>query len=62
MPSHVQSYNVDILAHSCPKCGVPPLERCRGAIGYVTLCHDARLALAGYRWSPKLGLIPREGK
>jgi ribosomal protein L37AE/L43A len=60
MPSHVASYNAEVLSYGCPKCGVPSLKRCSGAIGYVTLCHNARLALAGYRWDRQVGLVKED--
>lgn len=44
-------YNADIMSHGCLKCGVEPLQRCRGAMQNITPAHMVRVKAAGYKWN-----------
>lgn len=60
MASNLASYNEDVLAIKCRKCGALPRKRCMGNTGaQPTAAHTPRLRDAGYMWDRKtLTLIP----
>lgn len=51
MAGLLATYNRDVMATPCRRCGVGSRERCRGrAVTAVTAAHAIRIQDAGYRW------------
>ena len=58
MVGNLSSYNAEVLAEKCEKCGANPGNRCRGNTGNaVTAAHSVRVAAAGYKWDRTNGRL-----
>jgi hypothetical protein len=51
MASALNTYNADILAIGCKRCGAKVHARCRGHLGnQITGAHSVRVKAAGWRY------------
>lgn len=60
MSGVVGSYNSEVLAEACSKCGATFPSRCHGSVGQITKAHKARLDAAGYKWDAKNYVLRRK--